>query len=132
MEATLQGASKVILVVDDDPGCSGQLAELLRCQGYEAVAVTSGADALRFVEEHGPPGLVLLDLIMPEMGGVEVLAKLRDTHPDIPVCLVTALYDEQVLQTAFQLGVYECVSKPMDLEYLKTAVLVKMFEARRR
>lgn len=122
--------AKTILVVDDDPECSGQLAELLRCQGYRAVAVTSGAEALRFVEEQGPPGLILLDLIMPGIGGLEVLSTVHERHPDVPICIITALYDEHVLRTAFRLGAFDCMTKPMDMDHLQTAVLVKMFDSR--
>lgn len=118
--------SKTILVVDDDRECSGQLAELLRCQGYDAVAFTSGMDAVRHIEAHGPPGLILLDLIMPEVGGLEVLSRVRQMHPDVPICIVTALYDERVLRTAFHLGAFECLTKPMDIERLQSAVAAKV------
>ena len=123
-------SSKTILVVDDDRGCSEQLAKLLRCLGYQAVAVMSGAEALRFVDEHGPPGLVLLDLLMPQMNGIEVLSRLHERYPDVPVCLITALYDEFLLRAALRLGAYDCVTKPMDLDYLKRAILIKMFDQR--
>ena len=122
--------SKVILVVDDDANVSNQLAELLRCQGYHAATVTSGAAALQFIETHGPPGLILLDLIMPEMGGITVLSKVHERYPEVPVCLVTALYDEHILKAAMRLGAYDCVTKPMNTDYLRTAVLIKMFEHR--
>lgn len=125
-------AARTILVVDDDPGCSRQLAELLQCQGYHAVALRSGQEALEFVNTQGPPGLILLDLIMPQMGGLEVLSKIHERYPQVPICMVTALYDERVLNTAFRLGAYECIPKPMDFEQLRTAVLIKMFDRRDR
>jgi len=118
--------SRTILVVDDDPNCTSTLAELLRCQGFETVGVTSGTQALLFIEEHGPPGLILLDLIMPEMGGIEVLSKVHERYPNLPVCLITALYDERLLRAAFRLGAYDCVTKPMDFEYLKTTIAAKI------
>ena len=122
--------SKTILVVDDDPQCSSQLAELLRCQGYQAVGVTSGTEALRVVEEQGPPGLILLDLIMPDMSGMEVLSIMRERHPNVPICVITALCDEHVLRLAFRLGAFDCMTKPMDMDYLRTAVLMKMLDSR--
>ena len=130
MVTDVEHAPKTILVVDDDTGICHQLAELLRCQGYRAVGVTSGAEALRYVEENDPPGLILLDLIMPEISGIEVLTTIHERHPDVPICLITALYDEHLLRAALRLGAYDCVTKPMDLDYLKTTVLVKMFEDR--
>ena len=123
---THTGGPKTILVVDDDPGCSNQLAELLRCQGFSAVGVTSGPAALLYVDENGPPGLILLDLIMPEMNGIEVLSKIHERYPDVPVCLITALYDEHLLRAAFRMGAYDCVTKPMDFEYLRSAVISKV------
>ena len=122
--------SKTILVVDDDVGVCQQLAELLRCQGYRTVGLTSGSEALRFVEEQGPPGLILLDLIMPDVGGIEVLSKIHAQYPDVPICLITALYDEHLLRVALRLGAYDCVTKPMDMDYLKTAIFVKMLANR--
>lgn len=118
--------TKTILVVDDDERCSTQLAELLRVQGYPAVSLTSGPAALAYIEAHGPPGLILLDIMMPEMNGIEVLSRVRERYPAVPVCLITALYDEALLRAAMRLGAYECVTKPFDMEYLQTAVLVKM------
>ena len=99
-----QSNSRTVLVVDDDPNCTSTLAELLRCQGFEAVGVTSGTQALLYIEEHGPPGLILLDLIMPELDGFKVLEEMRKNKITTPVLVWSDLSQREDIKKAENLG----------------------------
>jgi CheY-like chemotaxis protein len=84
--------AQTILVVDDDPVQRRLLETAIGRSGMQVVTAPGGQPALDLI--HGPRGeqitLVLLDLVMPDMGGLEVLEKLRPTHPELPVIVLTA------------------------------------------
>src|ERR1700733_894162 len=84
--------AQTILVVDDDPVQRRLLEAAISRSGMHVVTAPGGAPALELI--NGPKGeqisLMLLDLVMPDMGGLEVLAKLRPTHPDLPIIVLTA------------------------------------------
>ncbi len=117
---------KAILVVDDDPKSLKLLADVLALEGYRVITARSGKHALETIELE-KPGLVLLDIMMPEMDGMETLNRIKAFNQDIPVAMVTALWDEDEVKRAFEAGAYEYITKPVDIEYLKLAVLVKFF-----
>ncbi|HEY1012647.1 MAG TPA: response regulator, partial [Herpetosiphonaceae bacterium] len=88
---SLQEPGAPILVVDDSPDARDIIQTILAGQGYAAETVANGREALEWLERR-QPGLIILDLMMPEVDGFEVLARLRD-HPDhqhIPVIIVSA------------------------------------------
>ena len=83
-----------VLVVEDDPSVRGLLQTLLSAEGYEVVTASDGLAGLVKVSSS-PPALVLLDLMMPDLGGVRVLEEMRDDPElkDIPVIVVTGKID---------------------------------------
>ena len=120
---------KYILVVDDDPKILKLVALRLAQEGYRAVAVESGESALAHIMIE-KPGLVLLDIMMPGMSGFEVLKRIKAMDPNVPVCpvcIVTAVYDEEEGKRCFAAGAYEYITKPIDFEQLQKAVLIKLF-----
>lgn len=117
---------KYILVVDDDPRILELTAMYLSRKGYRVAVVNSGQAALLHIKIE-KPGVVLLDIMMPEMDGLEVLKRIKAINPDIPVCMVTAVWDDEESKRCFEAGAYEYITKPVDFEYLETAVLVKVF-----
>jgi DNA-binding response OmpR family regulator len=120
---------KYVLVVDDDPKILKLVALRLAQEGYRAVAVESGESALAHIKIE-KPGLVLLDIMMPDMSGLEVLKRIKAMDPNVPVCpvcIVTAVYDEEEARRCFTEGAYEYITKPIDFEHLKNAVLIKLF-----
>lgn len=117
---------KAVLVVDDDPKNLKLLAARLTGEGYRVITAPSGKDALQAIELE-KPGLVLLDIMMPEMDGIETLRRIKAFDPDIPVAMVTAIWDKEEAKRAFEAGAYEYITKPIDMKYLKMAVLVKLF-----
>jgi len=64
---------------------------------------------------------------MPEMDGIETLKRIKTLDPDIPVAMVTAVWDDNEAKRAYDAGAYEYITKPIDTEYLKMAVLIKLF-----
>lgn len=117
---------KHILVVDDDPKILELVALRLSQKGYRAVAVESGEMALSHIKIE-KPGLVLLDMMMPGMYGFEVLKRIKAIDSNIPVCMVTAVWDEEEGKRCLEAGAYEYITKPIDFEHLETAILAKLF-----
>jgi len=118
-----EGRGKV-LVVDDEQTVRDLLKRTLEEAGYEVVTAGSGLEALEQVCEQ-EVGVVLLDIKMPGMTGMEVLGKLTADWPEICVIMVTAVADAQTAVKAMNLGAYDYISKPFNLD----DVLLKMRRA---
>ena len=110
-------SDKAILVVDDDLAILDMIAELLGYEGYQVITCSSGADALVRAKNHAP-ALILLDLMMPQMSGWQVISALRSIPQtrSIPVVLLSARRD--LPATAKELGVAHFLEKPFDLDEL--------------
>ena len=117
---------KAVLVVDDDPKSLKLMEVKLTQEGYRVITAQNGKDALEKIKLE-KPGLVLLDILMPEMDGIETLKRIKAFDQDICVAMVTALWDEEEAKKTFEAGAYEYITKPINTEYLKLAVLVKLF-----
>jgi len=105
----------LLLIVDDVPANLSVLGDLLRDAGFHVKAATSGRAALRYAAQTPPPALILLDVMMPEMDGYEVLTQLRQ-HPatrDIPVIFLTALDSASDEERGLQLGAADYITKPI-------------------
>jgi class 3 adenylate cyclase len=104
-----------ILVVDDNAANVDILRTRLEAQGYEIVTATDGEEALTAVNEHRPD-LILLDVMMPKLDGIEVCRRLRadSTLPFIPIILVTAKSDSKDVVAALEAGGDEYLTKPVD------------------
>jgi len=104
--------SPTVLVVDDVADARDVLARLLRFGGYKSVTAEDGPGALAAVESDAPD-LVLLDLMMPGMDGVEVLRRLREDPRwrDLPVVLFTGMMDGPLVEEASRLGVVDYILK---------------------
>lgn len=110
-----------LLVVDDEHLIRWSLEQNLKKQGYEVVTAGSGEDALRLVREE-QPDLVLLDIQLPGISGIDVLEKIKDHDEDIIVIMVTANSGLENAVRAMRLGAYDYVSKPFNLEELSIVV----------
>jgi DNA-binding NtrC family response regulator len=118
-----------ILVVDDEANARTALAELLRDEGYRVETAADGFKALGKVEEAAPD-LVLTDLKMPGMGGVELLEKLREQDEDAVVIVMTAFGAVDTAVDAMKKGAADYLTKPLNLTEL-TLVLAREMERRR-
>ena len=116
-----------ILVVDDEIEACNALKEFLEVKGYEVYTAQDGKTALDQVQELSPQ-LVLLDMIMPGMHGIEVLQEIKKVDPKIGVIMVTVVTDESQAKKALELGAYDYITKPVDLNYLDNVVMVKILD----
>jgi DNA-binding response OmpR family regulator len=120
-----EGPSESILVVDGESLVRDLLVRFLSLRGYRVFAAKEGHEALRMAEEL-KPDLIVLDLVMPEMNGVEILRTLRERQYAGSTIIVTGSQNEEILSEAWTLGPQEVVSKPLDLERVLTAVQLVM------
>jgi len=115
---TSKNSGNRILVVDDIPDNCFLLQTILEEEGYQVEAVQSGQATLRRVEES-PPDLILLDVMMPEMSGLEVTQQIRQNQslPFIPILLITG-YDHPSVANGCDVGADGFCKKPIDFEEL--------------
>jgi len=110
-----------ILVVDDEHLIRWSLEQNLKKQGYEVVMAGTGEDALQMVREQ-QPDLVLLDIQLPGISGIEVLEKIKDFDDDIIVIMLTAHGGLETAVNAMRIGAYDYVSKPFNLDELSIII----------
>lgn len=122
-----QSMERRILVVDDEEQIALFLSEFLKTKGYEVYVALDGRSALQEVKNK-KPHVVLLDIMMPGLSGIDVLKEIRKIDPEIGVIMVTALMDQDLAKCALEMGAYDYVTKPFDLDYLETAVTAKLIE----
>jgi DNA-binding NtrC family response regulator len=108
-----------ILIVDDDPDIATMLDDRLQASGYGTMIARDGVDALELVEQDAPH-LILLDLDMPRMTGLEVLKRLPKVRPaeDLPVIVMTAHASIDAAVEAMKTGAYDFLTKPLDKDHL--------------
>lgn len=110
-----------VLLVDDEEELVQALAERLELRGFTVRYVLSGEEALK-VLAAAPPDLMVVDLRMPGMDGMEVLRTVRREHPGIHVIMLTGHGSEKDIETAHRLGVFEYLQKPVDITVLVAAL----------
>lgn len=121
-------ASSKILVVDDDKTVRGFLELFLKTKGFaNVVSAENGEDAIKIVEKENVK-LILLDVMLPGMNGVEVLRKIKAINKDISVIMITGYPDEEKAKEAIREGVYDYIIKPFDLFYLELILLTKLIQ----
>ena len=111
-----------ILVVDDEHLIRWSLEQNLKKQGYEVLTAGSGEDALRLLREE-MPDLILLDIQLPGINGMEVLEKIKEMDEEVIVIMVTALGVLETAVKAMRLGAYDYLNKPFNLDEL--AIVIK-------
>jgi DNA-binding NtrC family response regulator len=100
-----------ILIVDDDEDIREMLSELIRREGFCPVTANDGRPALKIVRE-ACPDVMLLDMKMPEMDGAEVLARVKESTPELPVVIITAYGEIHGAVEAIKAGAYDYLAKP--------------------
>ncbi len=110
-----------ILVVDDERSILESLQDILEDEGYAVRCVESGEEALKIVEES-PPDLVLLDIWLPGMDGMEVLARLRKTQPALPVIMISGHGTIELAVKAVKLGAFDFLEKPLSYDRVIVSV----------
>ena len=109
------GAGPAVLLVDDDAAIRRTVGAGLELEGFRVVPASGGRAALAAAESVRP-AVVLLDLAMPDLGGLEVLRQLRDRGDDVPVCILSARDEVDDRVGALQAGADDYVVKPFALE----------------
>lgn len=112
------GCSVRILVVEDETHEREGLAELLRAWGYEAESAADGVEALQKASSFNP-ALVISDLRMPQMGGMELLKQIRENHPGISFIMLTGQGTIEDAVEATKLGAFNFLEKPIDTNRLQ-------------
>lgn len=107
----------VVLLVDDEDTIRLFLEKTLRDEGYEAVTAASGGEALELTRSE-LPDLILLDLKLPDINGIDVLMQIKETVPEVCVVMLTAFGDIETAVSAIKKGAFDFVSKPVNLEQL--------------
>ena len=110
-----------ILIVDDEVHVATVLADSVRLQGHEAFVAGGGEEGLALLDQKRPDA-VFLDIVMPGMGGIEVLRRIREVYPALPVIVITGHASTAEIEEAKQLGVTDCVQKPFVLNQLSQAL----------
>ncbi len=107
-----------ILVVDDQPGVRQLLGIIVSEQGDNVREAQNGKEAVELVKKW-KPDLVIMDIRMPVMGGVEALEKMKIHTPHLPVVMMTAYGSEEALKDLRKKGAVMCLTKPFDVEFIK-------------
>ena len=110
-----------ILVVDDEEIVIRSCLRVLEGNGYEIDVAHDGHEALRKVESN-TYDVMILDIMMPNLGGMEVLRRVKETHPDIDVIMITGLSQIDTAVQAMKLGAFDYISKPFEPDELKLVV----------
>lgn len=113
-----------ILTVDDEMGIDSFFYEFFTVRNYEVFNASSGKEAIGIVKRE-KPRIVLLDIHMRGMDGIETLKEIKAIDKDIAVIMVTGDKDEDVVKKAKELGADDYITKPLSLEYLDKVVLLK-------
>lgn len=116
-----------ILVVDDEQEICNVLKEFLAKKGYKVAAALSGEEAVKKVKQERPH-MVLLDIKMPGMDGIEALKRIREIDKEIGIIMITAVNDDVVGQRCMELGAYNYITKPINFEYLETNLMIKLLD----
>ncbi len=114
-----------VLVVDDDPNARELLRVYLTAKGYEVLEAETGGEGLRRIREDRPH-LVLLDINLPDITGLDVLREAKAIDPALGVIMVTGLLEEEVGREAMQAGAFDYITKPLDLQYLEKSLWYKI------
>ena len=117
----MSDATKQILVADDEPNLRRVLSAQLHRDGYEVIAVEDGQAALEALEAHHVD-VIITDLRMPRVDGMELLKKVTHTYPDVPVIMITAHGTVDTAVEALKLGAFDYITKPFEQSELRNVV----------
>ena len=110
-----------LLIVDDEPGMRQLLSHVFGRAGHEVRAAENGTKALELLRQ-APADLIVSDVKMPDMNGIELLRRLREFLPDAGVVMMTAFATVETAREAFKLGADDFIQKPFDVDELKLIV----------
>jgi CheY-like chemotaxis protein len=121
----MMSESLSILVVDDSPSMATSLVDILDIKGFEVYAAQSGAEALEILREHAVD-ILLTDVKMPDMNGVELYREARKIYPNLTTFLMTAYAADGIIQQGMAEGIRTVLNKPLNIDFLLTLFSVTM------
>ena len=124
-------SGEIILIVDDEESVRNTLAGVMKDEGYEVVSAASGKEGISVLNEI-QPSLVLLDIAMPGMDGIETLRQFKEMRPDMPVIMVTGHGTIETAVRTTKMGAYDFIEKPTGLPQLTLVVKHGLEESRLR
>ncbi|MBW1845276.1 MAG: response regulator, partial [Deltaproteobacteria bacterium] len=119
MEASLPGRGLRVLVVDDAEGIRTYLANLLELSGYDVDSAEDGKRALALLNGGAAPDVVILDVMMPGIDGIETLRRIKERHASVPVIMLSVVGKASTIVEAMQLGASDYINKPFEEEELQ-------------
>src|SRR3990172_6656003 len=111
----------VIMIVDDEEGIRETLSGIFVDEGYEPVTASSGEEAVRLAREANPD-IVLLDVWLTGMDGIQTFQELRAVNPDLPVIIISGHANIEIAVKATRMGAYDFLEKPLSMEKVLLAV----------
>jgi two-component system, NtrC family, response regulator AtoC len=112
-----------ILVVDDEDGIRNYLKTLLKLKGYDVNTLASGSEAIDFLTKNPPPALVLLDILMHDVDGLETLKRLRKVEKELPIIMLSCIGETRTIVDAMRSGATDYLNKPFEEAELEIAIL---------
>ena len=125
----VEGEHAQILVVDDDKNTLDVLSHVLDAWGFAAFTAENGAEAIEKLQQNPGIVLVLLDLRLPDRGGMELLREIKEIRPVINVIMMSALADREVARQAINMGAFDYVAKPIELAALRSEIIASLGQA---
>jgi DNA-binding NtrC family response regulator len=119
-----------ILIVDDEVVVCDLLKNYLTLKGYEVYTASDGYTAINKVKEVCPH-LVLLDIVMPGISGIQLLKEIKKLNPKTEIIMITAVPDQGIITESIDLGAYDCIRKPMDLKHVENVVRIAIKNGQR-
>ena len=115
-----------VLVVDDEENIRDMLVTYLESEGYDVVTADNGMTALASIEEHNPQ-VVLLDIRMPDMDGLQCLRAIKRKNAELPVIMMSGFASEHIARKTLEIGAFDYMDKPISFDHLiKVIQLVKI------
>lgn len=114
-------ASKKILVVDDEANIRDLLTKFFRRDGYEAFAAKDATEAAEILRAEQPE-IAFLDIKLPGIGGVDILKMAKEYNRDVAIVMISGHADEDTARETLQLGAFEYICKPVDLERVREII----------
>src|SRR5579872_5842263 len=118
----MKAAAGNILLVDDEPGMLRYIRTLLEVDNYKVETASTGEEAVQRVEKGLRPDLVLLDLLMPGIDGLQTLEQLRKLQPGVKVIMLSCVSDTRKVVQAIRLGAHDYLTKPFQKSELDTVI----------
>ena len=116
-------AGKTVRLVDDETGLTAVLAKRLASRGLTVATAASGEEGLAALRKDNAIALVVLDINMPGMDGLETLREMKTLRPDVEALILTGYPSVEAALEGMRLGAYELLSKPIELDALHARVM---------